>query len=370
MRTRHECKYRRTADSWQYRHNRLLMIDKLLPIWQRVLCRNDVKITDSFFELGGDAESAAKLFREIAEVGLGQHSPLLLYRAPTIELLAEFLSGPKPIPFSGALPLRTGGSGKFLFLTHGLGGNVMEFARVVRYIDVSLSIYGLQARGSDGCATPCETVEEMAEDYLQHVRKIQPQGPYFLIGYSHGGLVMLELARRLAEAGQRIAVLIMIDSFPHLRYVPLGPKLRVYYRAIQRRYARGKALGWRKMFGKSDGYGYNSLSAEAQTFSAEDLATRAVRGASTRSLARYRPSYYDGRVCFIRAESIVNFPDDPTAVWSRWVRQFELTSVPGDHHSVLSDYTKELGMALSRYIRTSEEQQTDQVGAEPAKART
>lgn len=346
------------------------MIDKLLPIWQRVLCRNKVKTTDSFFELGGNAELASKLFREIANAGLGEHSPVLLYRAPTIELLAQVLCGPKPIPFSGALPLRVGGQGKSLFLTHGLGGNVMEFSQVVRYIDVPQSIYGLQARGSDECAVPCQTVEEMAQDYLQHVRAIQPQGPYFLVGYSHGGLVMLELARRLGEAGQRIAVLVMIDSFPHLRDVPLGPRLRVYYRAIQRRCARGTALGWRKMFGKGHGHGYNSLSREAQRFSAVDLAMKAVREASTRSLSRYRPSYYEGRICFIRAQSIVNFPDDPSAVWSRWVQQFELTSVPGDHHSMLTEYAKELGMALSHYVQRSEQRQTDQLGAEPAKART
>ena len=345
------------------------MIDKLLAIWQRVLCRNDLKVTDSFFQLGGDAQSAEKIFREIAAAGLGQHSPVLLYRAPTIALLAELLGAPQPIPFCGALPLRRGGKNKFLFLTHGLGGNLMEFSRLIRYLDVPHSIYGLQARGSDGCAEACETVEEMAEEYLRHIRKIQSAGPYFLVGYSHGGLVMLEAARRLSKAGQPIALLLMIDAFPPLRDVPLGPKLRVYYRALQRRYARSKALGWRHMFGKNNVYGYNSLSAEAQAVSGLDLATRAVREASTRSLARYQPSYFDGRVCFIRAETIESVPDDPTAVWSRWVQHFELTSVPGDHRSMLTQHAEELGMAVSRYIQRSGERQTYQFGADPAKAR-
>lgn len=323
------------------------MIDRLLPIWQDVLRRNDLSITDNFFELGGDAQSATRMFQEIALAGLGDYSPVVLYRGPTIQMLAEVLSGSKPVSFSGALPLRRGEHGRFLFFTHGLGGNVMEFAGVVGLLDVPHSMYGLQARGSDGCAAPCETVEEMAEDYLQHVRKIQPEGSYYLIGYSHGGLVMLELARLLRKAGDRVAILVMIDSFLRLQDVPLGPRMRVYYRAIQRR--------WSGTFGTNDGYDSKPGDTEksTSTFSLVNRATVAVRGASERSLARYRPSYYQGQISFVRAQLSVNFPDDPTAVWARWADKFELTTVPGDHHSVLTDYAKELGAALKLYIGRS-----------------
>ncbi|MEV4191532.1 thioesterase domain-containing protein, partial [Streptomyces toxytricini] len=61
-------------------------------------------------------------------------------------------------------------------------------------------------------AAPAETVEEMAEAYLNAVREVRPAGPYRLAGWSFGGLVAHEMAVRLAAAGERVELLALVDS--------------------------------------------------------------------------------------------------------------------------------------------------------------
>lgn len=53
----------------------------------------------------------------------------------------------------------------------------------------------------------------MISYYFSEIKKQQPDGPYFLGGWSFGGMVAFELARRLSDSGDQIAFIIMFDSF-------------------------------------------------------------------------------------------------------------------------------------------------------------
>lgn len=58
-----------------------------------------------------------------------------------------------------------------------------------------------------------KTIEELADFYLSHIREIQPEGPYDLLGWSFGGILALEIAKRLASDGQSIGTLALIDPY-------------------------------------------------------------------------------------------------------------------------------------------------------------
>ncbi len=77
-----------------------------------------------------------------------------------------------------------------------------------------------------------------------------------------------------------------------------------------------------------------------------------VRDAAYLALQRYRPARYDGKVHFIKAASSLYFPDDPRAVWSPYIKNFEQETVPGDHLGVLELHFADLAQLLSRYLRT------------------
>lgn len=58
-----------------------------------------------------------------------------------------------------------------------------------------------------------KTIEELANFYLYHIRQVQPEGPYDLLGWSFGGILGLEIAKRLACDGQSIGKLALIDPY-------------------------------------------------------------------------------------------------------------------------------------------------------------
>jgi thioesterase domain-containing protein len=85
---------------------------------------------------------------------------------------------------------------------------------LARYVPEDFPIYGLQARGLDGTGKPARSVREMAADYLGLIRAVQDTGPYYLLGWSFGGVPAHEIAVQLQAAGEEVAALILLDSYP------------------------------------------------------------------------------------------------------------------------------------------------------------
>jgi acyl-CoA synthetase (AMP-forming)/AMP-acid ligase II/thioesterase domain-containing protein/acyl carrier protein len=177
---------------------------RLSTIWREVLGLTAVGIQDDFFALGGYSLLAMSL---IARVEKEFHCSLplrTLYEFPTIERLAGYLRlGKQTGTWSRLIPLNTGGSKPPFFLLHGA-------ERLGRRIGVDRPVYALRPHGFDGQRAP-STVEEMAADYLREIRTVQSAGPYYLGGYSFGGLVALELAQQLTAQSQEVKLLILLD---------------------------------------------------------------------------------------------------------------------------------------------------------------
>ncbi|MFE9613501.1 non-ribosomal peptide synthase/polyketide synthase [Streptomyces sp. NPDC006012] len=174
-----------------------------------------VGIDDDFFALGGHSLMAARLAGRIrAELGHAV-SVRTLFEAPTPAVLAEALRAGRSTESAGVLlPLRTGTTGTPLFCVHPLVGLSWAYAGLARYLDDRHPLYGLQAAGLDGPAHQPEAITEMAADYLVHLRKVQPAGPYRLIGWSFGGLVAQEMAVQLQDAGEQVELLMLLDTYP------------------------------------------------------------------------------------------------------------------------------------------------------------
>jgi thioesterase domain-containing protein len=138
-----------------------------------------------------------------------------LLAGPTVGELARALRADEAFPAPGPLvPLHTAGAGRPLFLVHAAGGNVASYAALARHLGPGRPCYGLQSRGLEGEELPHQRVEEMAADYLAEIRAVQPEGPYRLGGWSMGGLVAFEMARRLEAAGEAMELLAVVDSKP------------------------------------------------------------------------------------------------------------------------------------------------------------
>jgi thioesterase domain-containing protein len=125
-------------------------------------------------------------------------------------VLIEQMDGDRP--WSPLAPIRPHGSLAPLFCVHPAGGNVLSYYELAHHVHADRPVFALQARGVDGKQPPHATLDEMAEEYIAAMRSVQPSGPYHLVGWSSGGVVAYEIARRLREAGQEIGSVSLIDS--------------------------------------------------------------------------------------------------------------------------------------------------------------
>jgi acetoacetyl-CoA synthetase len=299
----------------------------LTLIWQRVLQQPSITLDGDFFELGGSPALAAQLFVEIGTTFGRDLPPEFIYQARTIRSLAPLLELSTKPRLNRLVVLQEGTAQQPIFIAPGLGGSPLDFFHVVKHIELTNPIYGMQAKGMDGQDEPLERIEDMADCYLAAVREVQSRGPYFLVGYSLGGLVMLEMAQRLLAGGERVALLVMVDSYPDRRHLSLGQRLRLTIRIARQHAYRQPVPG--------------GLTPHMQH----------VRQSAYRALNRYRPRFYADKIKFVRARIVSRFPDDPAAVWGKLVRGLEVETVPGDHQGMLKEHFESLASVLARFVR-------------------
>ena len=314
------------------------MIEVLTSIWQRVLQLPFVDIEANFLDLGGDSSLALRLFTEIAEVCGRELPPVVIYQAPTITALAALLEQPIAPSFPPLVLLKAGAEGPPVFLAHGLGGSAMDFFQPVKYIQSGHPIYGLQARGIDGIEEPFEWIEDMAQFHLDAIKEVQPHGPYLLIGYSLGGLVTLEIAQSLFASGEKVALLAMLDAYPHFRHLSLGQRVRLSARQARRGL---------QILGDLSGSGAYQPPVGVSL----SPAMQRVRDRAYLALTRYRPKFYGGKIKFVRAEISSAFPDDAVAVWGKLADELQVETVPGDHLGIITTHFESLATVLSRYLK-------------------
>ncbi|MBD2096189.1 amino acid adenylation domain-containing protein [Trichocoleus sp. FACHB-591] len=191
---------------------RTLLEKKLANIWAEVLHLEQVGIDENFFALGGDSFLALRLMEQVQQQ-FGQSLPLsMLFLAPTVEQLAKQLSSPDSLDWSPLVPLQPAGTKPPFFCIHPVMGMVLPYAELARRMGTEQPFYGLQPFGLDGQQPPLKSIEQMASHYIQAIRAVQPRGPYYLGGWSFGGLVAFEMAQQLRQAGHEVALLALLDT--------------------------------------------------------------------------------------------------------------------------------------------------------------
>ncbi|HEY6250090.1 MAG TPA: amino acid adenylation domain-containing protein [Candidatus Angelobacter sp.] len=186
---------------------------KLAKIWERLLRTPQVGRHDNFFELGGHSLLVIQLGVEVQR-SFGINISLRdVFMAPTLaELAAALKRGDLAIRHQNLIPVRPAGTQAPLFIVHALGGLVDYVADLAPFINTDIPIYGLQATGLTPGPEPLKTIEEMAELYVDCICQVQPHGPYRVAGWSAGGTIAYEMARRLIEMGEQVGFVGLFDT--------------------------------------------------------------------------------------------------------------------------------------------------------------
>jgi len=188
---------------------------KLVQIWSDTLKLENVGVQDNFFDLGGHSLLVPYLMTQIKQE-FDQEFPLtILFDHPTIEALATILQEreDKIDLDSRLVAIQHKGSKTPFFCVPGVGGKPFYLYNLGRYLGQDQPFYAFQAYDSlDGESEVLTRIEDIASNYLQAMRSVQPQGPYLLGGHSFGGKVAFEMARQLHEQDQEIGLLVMLDA--------------------------------------------------------------------------------------------------------------------------------------------------------------
>jgi aspartate racemase len=204
------------ADSESYVAPRDSTEKKITAIWEQVFGVPRIGISDNFFELGGHSLLALRLMRRLEEAFGKNLPPAILFQAPTIEKLAGVVRGDAGLlRWTSMVPIQPQGALPPFFCVHGLGGHVLRFGPLAQHLGHRRPFYGVQAFGLYGGNPPHTSVEEMAAHYVSEILAIQPEGPYLLGGYSFGGAVAYEMARRLRAENRSVAFLALFDTYPY-----------------------------------------------------------------------------------------------------------------------------------------------------------
>ena len=193
-------------------------------IWSDALGLDEIGRDENIYALGADSLTVAQIL-----VGITRRHGVALTQAdaasaPTVAAMARTLDArlrPDSVAGKGdslaptTVPLRRG-DGQTVFCFAGAGASALVFVALADHLagDERIgSIYGFQPHGLENRGFPDWTVGMAARRHLRDLRRLQPSGPYVLLGHSLGGLIALEVARRLRHAGEQVELVMTLDTF-------------------------------------------------------------------------------------------------------------------------------------------------------------
>jgi amino acid adenylation domain-containing protein len=209
---------------------------KLVEVWAEILGRDSVQVSqlqtsigidDHFFQVGGHSLKATALATRIKKEW-NVYMPLVeIFKNSTIRGQANYISGTKlesTISDDEQLVQLKVGSPDAgnLFLIHDGTGEVEGYLEFCKDLKEQWNCWGLRFERLENLAPRQVTIPELAKNYVTALKKIQPQGPYLLAGWSLGGIIAYEMALQLEQAGETLTMLTLFDSPLPAKNAPLA----------------------------------------------------------------------------------------------------------------------------------------------------
>lgn len=283
----------------------------LLVIWQEILGRSDVSVTDNFFDVGGDSLAALNLVAALEKM-LGKPIPMhVLIEHPSIAELARELEGDIVVS-ECMMRLSAAGRGVPLYLAVSGHGDVVRFKKLTQALGEQFEVYLLQPP----TGMKMGSTVELAQLYAQSIAA-RALRPGVLAGFSVGGVAALETTRILMERHEAVRATVLIDTiFP-----------RTFF---------GGKLVW-KLFG----WLVNSLNVQDLSLNGRRLgAMFSDHGlvSQVMALSDYRPKSIQASVCLIKSSGFASWD---WLFFRSWRRLFgaHLVEVrsPGVHGSIFEN---------------------------------
>jgi len=279
----------------------------LCALFAEVLGVERVGVDDDFFVLGGHSLLATRLIRRVRSVFGNRVDIRVVFEAPTvagfIRRMSQDLAGSA---FDVLLPLRTEGRRRPLFCVHPAVGISWVYQGLTRHVDQDQPVYGLQARGITEPAAMPQSMAAMVADYVETITRVQPAGPYHLMGWSFGGVAAHAIAIELQRRGEEVALLAMMDAYPGDR-IPDADEVEMERDTL---IALVEGLGYETakaspsgVFGRDEVLEYLDRDKESRPYQDKRTLEAVLEAAvnNSRIIRRHQPGTFRGDVVFFTA---------------------------------------------------------------------
>jgi len=245
-------------------------------------------------------------------------------------------------PWSHLVPLCVG-RGPALFAVHGAAGGTNVYRGLASALGAGRGFYGLRAFGLWQGQAPLRDMQAIVRRYADDIRRAQPRGPYWLLGYSTGGVIAYEMAQRFRSRGDRVAFLGMIDTaLPSARQRDADEVvlLSAYFRVDARRTAEAlRGASREEMLEYFARYAdrFDMVPERAKPGRIERVLDLIV--ANLRAADACEPAPYAGTLTFFSAMSGKqgHLERDRAWGWDKLAADFRRVRVPGTHFSMMRE---------------------------------
>ncbi|MEU3755400.1 beta-ketoacyl synthase N-terminal-like domain-containing protein [Streptomyces olivoreticuli] len=287
--------------------------------WEEALGIDGIGVHDNFFDLGGDSMRAVMLAGRMRTASRLDIAAAALLSSPTIAGVLDGAgrAGAGKDAFAPVLPLRADGDQRPLFCVHPGGGIGWRYSGLLTHLGGRQPVYGIQAHGLDGACAPAADAKEMVDSYVGHLREVQPEGPYRLLGWSYGGTVAHAMATALRREGERVELLAMMDA-PLMHVEPLTEEqaehqvAALLLRVAGLQLPEGGTLDVSRALALLGEAGTAAVSLEEATLLAE------VMRNNLRIAPGFEPEVFDGDVLFFTAAGDPAGASDAMAKAEEW----------------------------------------------------
>ncbi|MFT4175499.1 MAG: amino acid adenylation domain-containing protein [Luteolibacter sp.] len=315
---------------------------KLAALWDELLGCGTPGRHDGFFDLGGNSLAALRLFARIS-TDFGISLPMAtLIEFPALAALAGAIDRGKSSAGRATLVALREGDGIPLICIHGGDGGVFFYRNLAKALPPGFSVFTLESPAL-GAPEPVgmPSVEALAAEYLVAVRRHQPRGPYRLVGYSFGGVVVHEMAACLRRAGEEVAFAGLFDTEnPAMKWrgYSLSKRVAVFWNSMAGCSTAGRIAGVAVRV--ADGIGTHfQVKFERwltrrfpRTAPHGKLRALQVREAHAAAMDVYQPPAVDVPLHLFRTEAVDDkFEVSPDYGWSALTPKLEIIDVPGEH---------------------------------------
>ncbi len=192
--------------------------EKLTTLCSNILEVERMGITDDFFLLGGHSMKATQLVQAVYREFQVELPLQEVFKTPRMGELASYIKKAAkeltPLLGDGLVMLKKGRTkASNFFLIHDGSGGVEGYIEFCNTLSDKFHYRGIKADNISGYAPINLQIKEIAKKYIRLIKKVQPQGPYNLAGWSIGGTIAFEIANQLEQIGDKLEFFAMFDTY-------------------------------------------------------------------------------------------------------------------------------------------------------------